>query len=40
VYRKLINDEAYDLVTGAATGELEDVSEIASGLESHSALRP
>ncbi|HEV3389745.1 MAG TPA: hypothetical protein VG057_12085 [Solirubrobacteraceae bacterium] len=40
MYRKLINDEAYDLVTGAGTGELEDVSEIASGLESPSALRP
>ena len=36
----LSNDEAYDLVIGVATGEIEDVSEIASVLESHSALRP
>jgi death-on-curing protein len=36
----LSNDEAYDLVIGVATGELEDVSEIASVLASHSALRP
>jgi death-on-curing protein len=36
----LSNDEAYDLVIGVATGELEDVSEIASVLASHSVLRP
>jgi death-on-curing protein len=37
---RLSNDEAYDLVIGVATGELEDVSEIASVLASHSAPRP
>jgi hypothetical protein len=36
----LSSNEAYDLVIGGATGELEDVSEIASVLASHSALRP
>lgn len=35
----LSNDAAYDLVIAVATGELDDVPEIASALETHTAPR-